>query len=609
MENKESFLEKSISKSLNFIYSDNKVQRYLVLLIVLGFIFRIIAALNLDALPDDMIKASQAAGITNAKILSTSSAPALYYYLTDYTYRVIGYTTLASRFWNIIFGALLIPLTFLITKKFFNEKIALLSAFFVAFSTFLVRMTISEESLMVLFFCFCGVYFGMEYLDNRNNWSLMLGSIFFGLASLTKYSTPFFLFSFLVFSLFYLNYRKEKIFSKQNIKALIFVCFIFVIFSLPFLTFNYLIYKDKGILDVYFSRLLPNEKSDQLYSSLAGQDVSFFDSLVDSTSYDRWDLFFKSDQLLFFFGFLGIILLFIRKNKMPLYFIFTFFILLFFFQSVASNLQKHFVFMMFLFAIPAGFGCYEILKKLKGTKKNKITAIFILSLLMVLSFGMNAGTPQSYFTKSATSQLKSYVNEEVKQSELVVLDPRIYTSKSFWIAIPNHMLNLFQFIEFYNQNLEISDQNKVFTNIYFIECAIDDCGWGTIKNQPDLNRSVENIFDQIANSSASSYTIITAKNYYGNELFGKTENIPVYKIYKQQLALNPLAIARTDEINAFYFTPYLYINLEEFVYHYTLHSTQDRLLNKFAYFIIILSVILSIISVFLIIYFSIIKKE
>src|SRR3989338_10410115 len=88
---RESFFDKLISSTLALMYSKKmRIQRYLFGLLIVGFILRLIASLNLTVLADDMIEASQSAGILGAKMLSTSSHPALYFYLTDFTYRLIG---------------------------------------------------------------------------------------------------------------------------------------------------------------------------------------------------------------------------------------------------------------------------------------------------------------------------------------------------------------------------------------------------------------------------------------------------------------------------------------------------------------------------------------
>ena len=244
---KRSKIDAIVSNLIRLIYSKEKrIERYVFSLTIIGFILRLFAALNLDVLADDMVHVSQSAGILGAKILSTHSNPPLFYYLTDLAFKIFGYTTLASRFWPLIFGTLLIPLVYLMSIKLFkNKNIGLLSAFFVTFSSFLIRNTFGEASLIVIFFSFVGVYFGLIYLEEKTYTSIILSGIFFGLGVLTKYNAPFFLLGFLVYSLVFFKLKKETIFTKKNIYSFNILLIIVFLFSLPFITLNYLLYKDK----------------------------------------------------------------------------------------------------------------------------------------------------------------------------------------------------------------------------------------------------------------------------------------------------------------------------------------------------------------------------
>jgi len=269
---KESFMDKSINFILSLIYSKNKkTERYLFLLLFVAFILRFIAARNLGVLGDDMIEASQSAGILGTKILSTSSHPALYFYLTDLMYNLIGATTLASRFWPLLAGTLTILLVFLITDKLFNnKKIALLSTLFATFSAFLIRNTYAEMSNLWLFFAFFGIYLGICYFESNKTYFIILSAISFGLGTLTKYNMPFFILAFLLFVVVYLKSKNRKVFTKTHIKHLIIFLVIIFLFALPPLTFNYLLYKDKGIVDIYFSRVVQTETTQALYGGLGG---------------------------------------------------------------------------------------------------------------------------------------------------------------------------------------------------------------------------------------------------------------------------------------------------------------------------------------------------
>ena len=264
------FIDKLVLSITNLIYSkSSKIHRYLILLLGIGFLLRLIASLNLSVLGDDMIEASQSAGIISAKILSTSSHPALYFYLTDLMYKLIGYTTLASRFWPLVTGSLTILLVFLITDKLFkNKQIALFSTFLIVFSAFLIRNTYAEMSNIWLFFTFFGVYLGILYFESGKIHYICLSGISFGLGFLTKYNMSFFILSFLLFSIIILKTNKKQTFTKKHIRDLILFLFIIFIFALPPITFNYLLYKDKGIVDIYLSRLIQTEATQELYGGL-----------------------------------------------------------------------------------------------------------------------------------------------------------------------------------------------------------------------------------------------------------------------------------------------------------------------------------------------------
>ena len=209
---KKSYWNNTTKLLSDLIFSkDKKIERYLVLTIFVGFILRIIASINLDVFADDMVHVSQSASILTAKLLSTHSNPALFYYLTDISFNIFGYTTFASRFFPLITGTLLIPLAFLIgTLIFKNKKIGFFAALMTALSPFLIRNTFGEASLVVLFFCFFGVYLGLLYLNTKKYLYLILSGILFGLGFLTKYNAPFFILSFLIFSLVFLYIRKKK---------------------------------------------------------------------------------------------------------------------------------------------------------------------------------------------------------------------------------------------------------------------------------------------------------------------------------------------------------------------------------------------------------------
>lgn len=591
------FLDKAIENIIRIVYSkEKKYARYVLGLTLVGFIVRLIAALNLNALADDMVYASQSAGIIKAGIISTHSNPPLFFYMTDLVYHILGYTVLASRFWPLIAGTLLIPLTYLLGKKMFNEKTGLIAAFLITFANFMVRMTFSEQSLVVLFFCFFAIYLGMIYLDNRNKKYLIASAIMFGLGALTKYNTPFFVITFLIFSAFYIKSKGELIFSKKNMKLVFLFLIIIFVFAVPFIAFNYFIFKENGITDVYFSRIIPTEKTQQLYSGLAGQEKSFFENVSTVSNYLNWNLVYHTDLLLCILFVLGIGLMIYKKEKMNLAFIALFLIVPFVLQSAGSTLSKHFVFMYILFALPSAYFLEFAFNKVK----NKYIVIAILILIagfMFINIGHAVATPQDYSSKSELSQLKDYINSKGGDNKLFVFDDRMYTSKIFWAATDNNFVTLGQLP--YLLNYSLSSKTKINVKVQVVECAIDDCGWGWVASKQDLNQSEEYLLSQVKDISK-----LDSKIYYniysGNEITGKKEKEVYYNIYSFDAQLDPQIINQARKTHEFYFVPYMYENMNNYLYNYQVFGI-DELINKSSWLIIWIAVLLAILSFIVII--------
>ena len=92
---------------------------------------------------------------------------------------------------------------------------------------------------------------------------------------------------------------------------------------------------------------------------------------------------------------------------------------------------------------------------------------------------------------------------------------------------------------------------------------------------------------------------IKSYNYEGNELVGEKEKTEKYKVYSLVTELNPSLVEQTDRINSFYYAPYLYKNLNEYVYNYEVSGFWG-LLNQFSLWVIYFAVLIAIVSFFLV---------
>ncbi len=568
----------------------NNSKKILIFFIFVGFLLRLKAALSLDVLADDMLYASQSAGILDAKILSTHSNPPLFFYLTDISYKIFGHTTFASRFWPLIAGTLLIVLIFMITKLLCkDEKIALIAAGFVTFSTFLIRMTFTEQSLLLLFFVGVGVIYSLKYMDSPKRFFLITASVSFGLALLTKYNAPFFILPTILFLGLEYERRNNQYINKIIKHSLIF-CSILILIALPFLAFNYFIYKDKGIVDVYFSRIIHLDKTQALYGGLAGQEESFFNRLKTPSSYGQYILSLKTDILLSIFSIIGLGLMFSRKQKEMLIFTLLFVAIPFILQSGGSALAKHFIFIPFFLSIPAALGLNATLDKFVNAKYLKFAYISI-ALLMLLNLGASYGTPDNFFSTSATSELKDFINEKVSSSDIIVLDSRIYAARNFWLATPHAFLLSEQFPQVFEASKNLSSVNLQPTKVFVVECVIEDCGWGWVQNNERFNKTNEEVINVLAENGLLLKTI-SARTHTTQEIFSPGDETEIYKVHFLSLNLPKNLNEIAKNAQTFYFTPYLYINRENYIFGYSVDGI-GKLINSLCLWIIYLAVILS----------------
>ena len=320
--------------------------------------------------------------------------------------------------------------------------------------------------------------------------------------------------------------------------------------------------------------------------------------MVDIGNYGNYQLLYHTDPILLIFGLFGVFLFFKRKLRMQLTFFLLFLLIPFVLQSAGAPLQKHFAFMPLLFAIPGAYGLNEIIEFIKRKNGKKLVTIGLFVILigmMLITLGNAYGTPNNYYSKSEVSQLKNYINKNVADNDLIVFDSRIYTAENFWLATDKHFVDLQQFVELYQIDQTIPVEQKSKLKIHVVECVIDDCGWGWIAQNQQVNLSSESILEGLKEQIPESKSI-ESYTYKGNEIFGDKEKTEKFRIYVANSIMSQGLIKQTDSLNQFYFVPYLYKNMNDYVYNY-IPIGFDYILHKISLWIIYLSIILSVLAV------------
>src|SRR3990172_6520274 len=95
------------------------------------------------------------------------------------------------------------------------------------------------------------------------------------------------------------------------------------------------------------------------------------------------------------------------------------------------------------------------------------------------------------------------------ESSLIIYDDRIYNSLAGWLFNDRYYIPVSWLLQFISINEKST--NKQIVPLYMVECAVDDCGWGTISSNQQLNKSMEDFFTSLKNQSIPSVYAVKSK--------------------------------------------------------------------------------------------------
>lgn len=602
--------KKLVDKLLD-VYFD-KTKRTLVIIVILGFILRLIAARNLGVKADDSGKSFMSIGILGSgKLAIWDQSTALWFYIQDISFNIFGLTMIGSRFAAVFFGSFLIILMYVFTKKVFkSKKIALLSSFLIAVSPILIRESLPEMDVAASLFLLFSAFFLFKYFESRKNKDLVLTALFIGIGIMIKLYVLFFAISFLII-IIYVEMKREKNVKKSLKKVLLFGIIITILVT-PTLAHNYLLYQDKGFMDLIFTNFFGfgADKAEQYYGWSAGwmpytDYKGFF--LGNQRNYPpspipgAFLMFFsllKSDPMIFVLGFSGLAFAYKKKKEYFWFFVITF---LPAFIYLGSNIpmRKHFLWSLVLLAPLAGEMGIRIIEKIK---KIKLKSVFFLLLIFSLIY---LGTPEAYgstpfYGKSSFGQLVDYRESSISDSALVVADSRIYRGTIHWALAGTNYVESARFIDIANQLNQQGNLQNI--EVYFVECVVDDCGWGTIKNQPDFNASMEQLVEFFSNASyfKKDFEGPVLNNFYLPIIGERTVR---YRIYKAEMLLNPAILQVVKQTHVHFQIPFNYDeSITPLFDNYEVHGPLNTMISKFAWFIFYFELVFSFFALIYILY-------
>ena len=610
--------EDTLSKIIDYIFKIKRVNLILISILILGFILRLIAAINLSVSADDMHFVTHAVNFfSSGKLVTYDQSAGLWFAFTSLMYKFLGYTQLASRLAALIFGSLTILVVYLLTKEFFNEKVSLLAAFALAIAPFHIKNTIAEMDVMAMFFVLCSMLFFIRALKKENKKYFIFSGIFIGIAIYTKVYPLLFIPSMVL--LFILNLRKEKkkVFNKKNLVLIALFLFSAFIFTLPALSHNYLLYKDKGFLDLQFTRTfdIGKDVSEKHYSwdhqfnarndwkgLILGNSENAGSKIP--TLFIAIDFIRTGDPLIFYLGAIGLIISILSKKKeYPLFFLISILFILPFLASIIL-LPKHFLFLE-IFLIPlAALSIEGIIKKSSLVLNKNYTKFFLIAIIVIallLLGSPNTNTLYHFYGKSHVTQFIDFKEESIPQNSLIIGDSRIYRGRVHWMSLGRPYLEASELITLMN-NVDTIPGEEVSTDVYFFECIPDDCGWGTIKDQPEFNSSMESLVSFFKENGQLIKTIKEPNRYsYYYPLISSTKKEDIINVYNAKINLKKPIVQLASQPKNWFLYDIGYIPKEkQFDYYET--TGIGKLIEKLAKFIVILALLLTFLSPIYILY-------
>ena len=166
----------------------------------------------------------------NAQMYDDVHMP-LYFYVAKIYTEIFQLTKSNLKFLSVIFGILGIIAFYIFTKKYFQEKIAILSTAILSFSVFHVSYSQTARMYSMLFlFTVISLYFLFEIIFENKKRSI----IGYVIANLVVLYTHFFGFFFLLFETLTIYQFRDKIKDK---KRTIYGQMILILLSIPFAIF------------------------------------------------------------------------------------------------------------------------------------------------------------------------------------------------------------------------------------------------------------------------------------------------------------------------------------------------------------------------------------
>ncbi len=567
-----------------------KTHLILLAIFTLAFLLRLYSAAHVDIGSDEIIYSLIPLHIIDAQRLSTVEQAPVYFYLTDLSYKLFNkFTMITTRFTSIIFGATAIILIYLISLKIFNNKnAAILSSFLFALSGYAIRHN-QEMDMTAYFLSLLSIYFFLYVLEHKTNYLYpSLGIL--ALASLAKPIVLLFAPAYFLTWIIISWKHKTGIFTKtehttqlnhKTLKTIALSLLLCVIIVAPVLTYNYLLYKEKGMTDYYFT-VLAGIGNAQIYKGQEANSWTIIRSIENV--WGSFTQFLKLDPLITIIGIIGLCYAWQKKKDQTILFCSTLFFLYLYLGGIMGS-STHYVWVPLILSIFAGYAIIRF----HETLQNKITLkqiVYVMCIILLFTTSFNLHTISKLKEASIQNLLNEYAVDNLPENAIIVVDPRIYRGIYTWALSDKHYLEGTYFPQLVN-NIQKLPGTKQTLPLYYIECGPGrNCGWKPEDYQriSDYGKQLSTSLTPNMNKIQELHTADTLIIYKG------TINVPL-SIYE------PI-----DRTHNHWYTPIGWKYTENAVDNYTPKTIIDKLLNTLSFGILYLDVLIALLTILYVFY-------
>jgi len=313
------------------------------------------------------------------------------------------------------------------------------------------------------------------------------------------------------------------------------------------------------------------------------------------TIISAFEFIMRGNPIAFFLGLFGMFIIFFSRKEYRNYIVFFVLSILFVLPFLASIilLPKHYIFLEILF-IPAGGLAIDVFsKKIERLKSSSGRYIYLFIIIFAFYYlGLTSQTTLGathFYGKNHLTQMIE-LKEKIPDNALIVADSRIYRGRIHWAFYGKPYLEANELVNLFAKKDEIPG-NEIPVEIYFFECILDDCGWGTIKDNQELNTSMESITSFF---QSGGKLIGKISEPYEDEpyYYGLGKKIDVINVYNAKIPLKEAILQYAKQPKEWFLYPIGYKPKDKLFDNYNAVGF-GVLLDKIAHFIVLLSLILA----------------